>query len=146
MLSQSDVEKAWVEAFQIRKGFTDYFGTAVPKELLAFTDARLQAINELTKPKRAFDKYGVGDLLAMDTGTGPRPHPLTEEEIIQTAIERDHRNGRWLAIGAFLVLALVALYQPVHTWLHRHVELFAGILIGSLAEAAVWIACIWKRL
>jgi hypothetical protein len=93
-----------------------------------------------------FDKYGVGDLLAMDTGTGPRPHPLTEEEIIQTAIERDHRNGRWLAIGAFLVLALVALYQPVHTWLHRHVELFAGILIGSLAEAVVWIACIWKRL
>lgn len=47
---------------------------------------------------------------------------------------------------ALVIVGLIALYRPVHTWLHAHLWLPWGILIGSTLEMAIvenwprWIA------
>jgi hypothetical protein len=71
---------------------------------------------------------------------------LTEEQIIDRACESDLEYGRWIAVGIFIILALLALWLPVHTWLHRHVELFAGILLGTLAQSIPWLIDRWRWL
>lgn len=52
---------------------------------------------------------------------------------------------RW-AIAAF-VTTLIALFRPVHAWLHAHLELLLGVLLGSLAQSVPWLIdrCRWIK-
>jgi putative effector of murein hydrolase len=36
-----------------------------------------------------------------------------------------------------LSLLLVSLYEPIHAWLHAHLQLLAGVVIGSVAQLLV---------
>jgi hypothetical protein len=61
--------------------------------------------------------------------------PLTEQDVVDRAEFRAEmrRWDLWTNLF-FFALLLVALWLPVHRWLHAHLELLAGILIGSLLE------------
>jgi hypothetical protein len=84
-------------------------------------------------------KFGVDDSLAMDTGHGDRRPPLTEEEIVDRAAQRQHDSTILLVILAMCLLSAISIYKPVHTWLHAHLQLLAGILLGSVLEAWMWL-------
>jgi hypothetical protein len=58
--------------------------------------------------ENASEKFGVADSLAMDTGTGPRPRPLTEQEIVDRTATREARWNLRITIG-LLVLLLIGL-------------------------------------
>lgn len=44
---------------------------------------------------------------------------------------------RYFFIASCLVV--IGLYEPVHTYLHRHLELLCGVLAGALLELLVCI-------
>ena len=71
-----------------------------------------------------------------------RRKTLTEEEIVYRSRKRQERLKRIRQkFGFFLALAIVtflSLLLPIHTWLHRHLQFLAGILIGSLLELMVY--------
>jgi hypothetical protein len=123
MNSQSDLEKAWCEAFQIRKAFIDHFDRAVPEELLRFTHQRLDAINALTHPRL-----------------------LTEEDIIDRAAARARPSWTnvFVMLGALFLTAGVALAFPaVDRFVQKYPLVWLGILIGSLAQTGVVFASRW---
>lgn len=77
--------------------------------------------------------------------------PLTAEQIVERADRRDRiRKSRiyvaaWCAVSLLILAGFVFLfYEPVHAWLHRHVELFLGILIGSLLQTIGWARDRWR--
>ena len=45
---------------------------------------------------------------------------------------------RQLLPFASLLLILIALTDPVHAWLHRHLSFLAGVFVGSTLEMLVW--------
>jgi hypothetical protein len=49
---------------------------------------------------------------------------------------------KWRRIFRFtvvtLLLILIALTDPVHAWLHRHLSFLAGVFVGSTLEMLVW--------
>jgi hypothetical protein len=53
--------------------------------------------------------------------------------------EAEENNPRylWILLASLCFGGALALWQPIHTWLHAHLELLLGILIGSLLELAV---------
>lgn len=58
-----------------------------------------------------------------------------------TETEITHRMAIW---GLATLLGLgVALYEPVHTWLHAHLELLLGFLLGTLAQTVPWLIDRW---
>jgi hypothetical protein len=98
--------------------------------------------------ENASEKFGVGDSLAMDTGTGPLKDRLTCEDIVNRAAAREAFLNKRMAVWSVvaLVVMLMAFWQPVHAWLHVHLELLLGILIGTLAQSIAWLIDRWRWL
>lgn len=71
--------------------------------------------------------------------------PLTAEDIVYRAsAEEANRRAYYFILAALLFAAVLALYRPVHSWLHAHLELLLGILIGSLLQAPGWLLDRWR--
>jgi hypothetical protein len=75
---------------------------------------------------------------------------LTEEDVIAADEAAARRLANWRRLfrfsGAALLLILIALTDPVHAWLHAHLQFLAGIFVGSTLEAAVWSWDDWRKL
>ncbi len=70
--------------------------------------------------------------------------PLTEEEIVSRAAEREETGrylSRWLrrSTALALLVCIVGIFQPVHSYLHAHLELLLGFLLGTLAQSVPWL-------
>lgn len=80
----------------------------------------------------------------------PERRELTEQDIVDRVagrIERERMITRRLAVwGAAALLVLVALLRPVHTFLHAHLESFAGVLVGTLLQSVPWAIDRWRWL
>lgn len=79
-----------------------------------------------------------------------RQRPLTEQDVVDrvdSSLARERMITRRMAVwGAWSLLILVALLQPVHSFLHAHVEFFAGVLAGTLLQSVGWIRDRWRWL
>jgi hypothetical protein len=89
------------------------------------------------------DQFNVADLLANDTGHGP--------DLMERARELDYKAigeylGRWIRrwTVAALIVCVVGLFDPFHTWLHAHLELLLGFLLGALAQSIPWLIDRWR--
>lgn len=76
---------------------------------------------------------------------------LTEQEIVDRAAQREEAGvylGRWLRrwTAIALVVCIVGLFRPFHTWLHAHLELLLGFLLGTLAQSVPWLVDRWRWL
>jgi len=58
-----------------------------------------------------------------------------------TETEITHRMAIWGFVAAGVGIAL---YEPVHTWLHAHLELLLGFLLGTLAQTVPWLIDRWR--
>ncbi len=58
---------------------------------------------------------------------------------------RERRHWRWISMAAaFVVTALVGLFEPVHRFLHAHVDILAGVLAGTLVQSVGWLRDRWR--
>lgn len=75
-----------------------------------------------------------------------RRPPISEQDIVDRAEQRRRGPFGWKisTLAVIFVLVLGALYDPIHAWLHRHLELIFGILIGSSLEMVGWIRDRWR--
>lgn len=124
----TNLEKAWCEAFQIRKAFIDHFDRSVPVELLSFTHQRLDAI------------------LALDQSASA---VITESKIIErAAVARP--SWRWVSaiLGVFFLIAGGLLRSTTAShFIQAQRDLLLGMLIGSLLQTGVVFASrrAWDR-
>lgn len=120
----TNLERAWCEAFQIRKAFIDHFDQSVPLELLSFTHQRLDAI------------------LALDQSASA---VITEAKIIdRAAAARPSWTNVFVVLGAlFLTAGVVLTFPAVDRFVSKYPQIYLGILIGSLAQTGVVFASRW---
>lgn len=73
---------------------------------------------------------------------------LTEQDIVDRADRRTESGEFYYAVTALVAVCvlLVALFLPVHTWLHAHLELLFGFLLGTLAQSVPWLVDRWHWL
>lgn len=74
--------------------------------------------------------------------------PRTADDIVDRAAARDEEPPRlfvwgigWLAAG--LILCVLALFQPIHDWLHAHLQFLCGVVVGSLLQVPGWLYDRW---
>lgn len=73
---------------------------------------------------------------------GPLP---TEEEIVARAGQRTRdRQYFWMVFASLCFGGLLAIYAPVHAWLHAHLQLLLGFLLGTLAQSVPWLIDRWR--
>jgi uncharacterized membrane protein len=80
-----------------------------------------------------------------------RQDRLTSQDIVDRAVREPAKEeigdylSRWLrrftAVG--LLVCILGLFEPMHTWLHGHLELLLGFLLGSLAQSVPWLIDRW---
>jgi hypothetical protein len=80
-----------------------------------------------------------------------RQDRLTEQDLMDRAAELDSTAtgeylGRWIRrwTVAALIVCLVGLFDPFYTWLHAHLELLLGFLLGTLAQSVPWLIDRWR--
>lgn len=69
---------------------------------------------------------------------------LTADEIVDRAVRKEdtlRAVRRWCAVAAFVTL--VAITEPVHAWLHAHLQFLWGVLVGSLLQVPGWLRDRW---
>lgn len=74
------------------------------------------------------------------------PDSLVEQEIIDRADRAaTHRqNDIWMTT-IVVTTVLIAMTQPIHAWLHAHLEFLAGIVAGASPVAIAWGVYRWRR-
>jgi hypothetical protein len=78
-----------------------------------------------------------------------RMNRVTEQEMQERTEPRQETGEylrRWLrrytAIG--LLICIVGLFHPFHAWLHAHLELLLGFVLGTLAQSVPWLVDRWR--
>jgi len=79
--------------------------------------------------------------------------PLTAQEIVDRAAAKSvwplaGWRFYWLVWWCFpaAIILLFALYAPVHSWLHAHLQFLWGVLAGTLVQSVGWLRDRWRWL
>lgn len=73
-----------------------------------------------------------------------RERRLTEEDVIEAdeALRRRMKAMRRIfeVVGLIALIVLIGITDPVHAWLHTHLQFLVGVFMGTLLEMIVWLA------